>query len=60
MLKLIVAVVIVGGVAYAWHEGLIGKWLGSAAVSGSDAVKRTQRDATAVKPIEPDAPAEKK
>ena len=58
--KLIVAIVIVAAVAYAWHKGWIGEWLESAAVSGADSVKRTQREATTVKPVDPEAPAEKK
>ena len=56
--KFIVVVVIVAGIAYAWHEGWIGKWLESAAVSGADSVKRTQSNATVV-PADPD-PSEKK
>jgi len=63
MKKLIVAIVIVAAVAYAWHKGWIGEfgeWLERAAVSGADSVKRTQREATTVKPVDPDAPAEKK
>jgi len=58
--KLIVAIVIVACVAYAWHKGWIAEWMESAALSGADKVKRTQRDATTVRPVEPDAPAEKK
>ena len=60
MKKLIVAIVIVAGVAYAWNKGWISEWLEHAAVSGADSVKRTQREATTVKPVDPEAPAEKK
>ena len=58
--KLIVAIVIVAAVAYAWHRGWIGEWLERAALGGADSVKRTQREATTVRPVEPEAPAEKK
>ena len=58
--KLIVAIVIVAAVAYAWHKGWIAEWMESAALSGADSVKRTQREATTVKPVDPDTPAEKK
>ena len=60
MRKLTVAIVIVAAAAYAWHKGWIGEWLESAAVGGADSVKRIQREATTVRPAEPDAPAEKK
>jgi hypothetical protein len=56
--KLIVFVVIVGALAYAWNEGYIGKWFGQAVDSGIQGVKQTQRDATKVRPI--DGSADKK
>jgi hypothetical protein len=59
--KLIVVLVIVGAVAYAWHQGLIAKWFNTAVDSSIDSVKRTQRDATKQRPADPGAPeAEKK
>jgi hypothetical protein len=65
--KIIVVIAIVAAVAYAWHKGLIGEWLGKAgdragkAVdSGIDSVKRTQRDATKMREAEPGTALEKK
>ena len=54
IVKLIVGIAVVAGIAYVWQKGWIGEWLGNAAVSGADAVKRTQREATTVKPVDPD------
>ena len=56
--KLIVFVVIVGAVAYAWHQGYVAKWFDQAVDSGVQGVKQTQRNATTVRPI--DGPADKK
>ena len=58
--KLIVAIVIVAAIAYAWHKGWIGEWIGSATDAGVESVKRTQRDATKVQPADPGAASEKK
>jgi hypothetical protein len=60
MAKFIVAVAILGAIAFAWHKGWIGEWLGKAADSGMDTVKRTQRDATKARPIDPGPSEEKK
>jgi len=57
--KLIVVIVIVGAVVFAWHKGWIAEWFGAAVDSGIEGVKRTQRDATKVRPID-GAPQEKK
>ena len=56
--RLIVVIVIVAGVAYAWHKGWISQWFNTAVDSSVDSVKRTQREATKVRPI--DAPPEEK
>jgi hypothetical protein len=56
--KLIVFVVIVGAVAYAWQQGYIASWFNQAVDSGIQGVKQTQRDATKVRPI--DGSADKK
>jgi len=58
--KLIVVVVIVAAVAYAWQQGWIAEWFNTAVDSSIDSVKRTQRDATKVRQDDPAAPAEKK
>jgi hypothetical protein len=57
--KLIVVVAIVAAIAFAWHKGLIQEWFGTAVDSGIDSVKRTQRDATKMRPADPSA-SEKK
>ena len=56
--KLIVLVVIVGALAYAWQQGYIAKWFDQAVDSGVQGAKQIQRDATKVRPI--DGPADKK
>jgi hypothetical protein len=63
--KLIVAVAIVAGLAYAWHKGWMNEWLGKAGESAGRAVdgaaqnvRSTQREATKVRSA--DAPEEKK
>ena len=58
--KLIVVIAIVAGIAFAWHKGWIAKWFDSAVDSSIDSVKRTQREATKVRPADPGAPEEKK
>ena len=58
--KLIVVIVIIAAAAYAWQQGWIAQWFNSAVDSSVDSVKRTQRDATKVRPADPAAPAEKK
>ena len=58
--KLIVVVLIVAAVAYAWQQGWIAQWFNTAVDSSVDSVKRTQRDATKVRQDDPAAPAEKK
>ena len=54
--KLIVAILIVGAIAYAWHAGWIAQWFNSALDSSMDSVKSTQRQATGVRPADPVAP----
>jgi hypothetical protein len=56
--KLIVVIVIVGAVAYAWNQGLIQKWFGQAVDSSVQNVQDTRRSATHVRPI--DGAADKK
>ena len=56
--KLIVFIVIVGAVAYAWNQGLIQKWFGQAVDSSVQNVQDTRRSATHVRPI--DGAADKK
>jgi hypothetical protein len=51
--KLIVVLVIVGAVAYAWHQGLFAKWFNTAVDSSMDNVRSTQREATKVRPADP-------
>ena len=59
--RLIVVIVIVGAVAYAWNKGWIAQWFNSALDSSIDGVRSTQRQATKVRPADPGAPeAEKK
>lgn len=61
--KLIVAIAIVGAVVYGFHKGWIqgwlGPWFGRTVDSSIDNVKRTQREARTVRPID-GAPEEKK
>ena len=38
--------------AFAWYKGWVGEWLGRAADSGADAVKRTQSEARKTRPAE--------
>jgi hypothetical protein len=52
--KLIVVVVIVGAVAYAWHEGLIARWFNTAVDSSVDSVRSTQRAATKIRGADPE------
>ena len=58
--KLIVVILIVGAVVYAWNKGWIADWFNSAVDSSMDAVKGTQRKATTVRPADPVSEAEKK
>jgi hypothetical protein len=58
--KFIVFVVIVGALAYAWHQGWISKWFNTAVDSGIDSVRSTQRDATKQRAADPGAPEGKK
>jgi hypothetical protein len=58
--KLIVVIAIVGAIAYAWHKGWIGEWIGAALDSGTNSVKKTQRDSTKVRDADPGAPPEEK
>ena len=56
MARLIIALLIVGAVAYAWQAGWIAKWFNAAVDSGIDSVRTTQRNATKVRPADPGAP----
>ena len=59
--KLIVVIVIVGAVAFAWNKGWIAQWFNTALDSSMDSVRSTQRQATKVRPADPGAPeADKK
>ena len=51
--KLLVVVVIVGAVAYAWHEGWIARWFNTAVDSSIENVRDTQRAARKVRPADP-------
>jgi hypothetical protein len=63
--KLIVAVAIVAGLAYAWQKGWMNEWLGKAGEgagravdSAAQGVRSTQGEARKVRPMDP--PEEKK
>ena len=56
--KLLLAIAIIFGSAYAWHKGWIQKWFNTAVDSSIQGVRSTQRDATKVRPV--DAPPEEK
>jgi hypothetical protein len=51
--RLVVFVLIVGALAYAWHAGWIAKWFNSAVDSGIEGVHETRRKATMERPIDP-------
>jgi hypothetical protein len=55
MRNLIVVVLIVGAVAYAWQAGWIAQLFNSALDNSMDAVRGTQRKATMVRPADPGA-----
>jgi hypothetical protein len=54
--KLIVVVVIVGAVAFAWNQGWIAQWFNTAVDSSIDSVTTTRRNATQVRPADPGVP----
>ena len=56
----IVVIVLIAFLGFAWYKGWIGEWLGQAADSGADAVKRTQSEARKHRPADPGAPEQKK
>ena len=58
--KLIVVIVILGAVAFAWNKGWIAQWFNTALDSSMDSVKSTQRQATTVRPADPVAPESEK
>jgi hypothetical protein len=58
--KLVVVIAIVAAVAFAWHKGWIAQWFDTAVDTSIDSVKRTQRNATKVRPADPGAPPEEK
>jgi len=58
MARLIVVILIVGAVAYAWQAGWIAQLFNSALDNSMDAVRGTQRKATTVHPADP-APEQK-
>lgn len=51
--KLIVVALIVGAVAYTWHQGWIAQWFNTAVDRSIDSVRSTQRAATKVRPADP-------
>ena len=57
--RLIVFIVIVAAVVYAWNRGWIQEWIGTAVDKSAESVRSTQRDATKVRPADP-PPEEKK
>jgi hypothetical protein len=54
--KLIVVILIVAAVAYAWQAGWIAQWFNAALDSSIDSVNSTRRQATTVRPADPGAP----
>jgi hypothetical protein len=58
--KFIVVVVIVGAVAYAWHQGWIAKWFNAAVDTSIDSVQTTRQNATKQRPADPGAPEPEK
>ena len=60
MARLIIALLIIGAVAFAWQQGWIAKWLNTAVDSGMDSVRTTQRNATKVRPADPGVPESEK
>lgn len=56
MRNLIVVVLIVGALAYAWQAGWIAQWFTTALDSGIDSVNSTRRQATTVRPADPGVP----
>jgi hypothetical protein len=53
--RVVVVVLIVGAIAYAWHAGWIAQWFNSAVDSGIEGVRGTQRKATTLRPADPGA-----
>jgi hypothetical protein len=51
--KLIVFVVVVGAIAYAWHGGWIARWVNTTVDSAIDSTRGTQRAARTVRPADP-------
>ena len=56
----IILIAVIAFLAFAWHKGWIGEWIGQAADSGAAAVKDTQSAARKQRPADPGAPEEKK
>ena len=50
----IIVIALTAFLAFAWYKGWIGEWIGQAADSGADAVKRTQSEARKTRPAEPE------
>ena len=48
----IIVIALIVFLAFAWYKGWIAEWIGQAADSGADAVKRTQSEARKTRPLE--------
>jgi hypothetical protein len=57
--KFIVIVLLVAA-GYAFYKGWVGEWVGKAFDSGREGMKRTQENATKVRPIDGGAPDQKR
>jgi hypothetical protein len=57
--KFIVIVLLIAA-GYAFYKGWVGEWIGAAFDSGRESVKRTQENATKVRPADPAPPEGKR
>jgi hypothetical protein len=48
----IIVIALIAFLAFAWYKGWVGEWIGQAADSGADAVKRTQSEVRKTRPAE--------
>jgi hypothetical protein len=56
----IIAIVLLLAAGFAFYKGWVGEWVGAAFDSGREGVKRTQDNATKVRPIDAGAPDQKR
>ena len=59
MFRLVIVVVIVGAIAFAWNQGWIANWFNTAVDSSSSAVKQTRQNASKVRSDDPVLPEKK-